>query len=85
MLNLVKIRKINVYHFSRRLISLGTDGGRIYCIVPYVISASSVGGWVFGFQALFEAAKKNPVAFVLLVLPGMKLPLDLEAPVHHEG
>lgn len=52
---------------------------------PHLFSASSVGGWVFGFQALFEAAKQNSVAFVLLVLPGVELALDLEAPMHHEG
>lgn len=51
---------------------------------PRHVSAPSVGGWVFGFQALFEAAEQNAVAFVLLVLPGVELPLDLEAPVHHE-
>lgn len=52
---------------------------------PHLISASSAGGWIFGFQALFEAAEQNPVALVLLVLSGMKLPLDLEAAVHNEG
>lgn len=50
-----------------------------------LILASSVGRWVFGFQALFEAAKQNPVVFVLLVLPGVELSLDLEAPVHDKG
>lgn len=48
-------------------------------------SASPGGGWVFGFQALFEAAKQNAVAFVLLIFFGMELPLDLEATVHNEG
>lgn len=52
---------------------------------PRLISASSAGGWVFGFQALFEAAEQTPVALVLLVLSGMKLPLDLETAVHDEG
>lgn len=52
---------------------------------PHLISASSAGGWIFGFQALFEAAEQNPVALVLLVLSGMKLPLDLKAAVHNEG
>lgn len=80
---LIRIRRMYVHHLSRRLLSLKTDRGRI-CRPP-LLSASSVGGWVFGFQALFEAAKQNPVAFVLLVLPGVELPLDLEAPVHHEG
>lgn len=48
-------------------------------------SATPGGGWVFGFQAFFETAKQNPVALVLLVFPGMELPLDLEAPMDHEG
>lgn len=52
---------------------------------PHLISASPAGGWIFGFQALFEAAEQNPVALVLLVLSGVKLPLDLEAAVHNEG
>lgn len=69
--------------FSRRVISLETDRGGMYG--PHLVSAPSAGGWVFGFQALFEVAKQNPIAFVLLVLPGMELPLDLEAAVHHEG
>ena len=72
-----------VHHFSTRLISLGTDRSRICS--PHLVSASTVGGWVFGFQALFEAAKQHPVAFVFLILLGVELPLDLEAPVHHEG
>lgn len=70
---------MHVHHLSRRLTSLG----RIYS--PHLVSASSVGGWIFGFQALFEAAKQNPVAFVLLVLLGVKLALDLESPMHDEG
>ena len=53
--------------------------------VPRLFSASSGGGWVFGFQALFEAAKQNPIALVLLVFPGVELPLDFEAPVHDES
>lgn len=52
---------------------------------PRAASAPAAGGRVFGLQALFEAAEQHAVAFVLLVLPGVELPLDLEAPVHHEG
>lgn len=48
-------------------------------------SASSGGGWIFGFQALLETAKQDTVVFVLLVLLGVELPLDLEASVDHEG
>lgn len=48
-------------------------------------SASSGRGRVFGFQALFEAAKQNPVLFVLLLFLSVELPLDLEAAVHDEG
>jgi len=52
---------------------------------PPVGSAPAVGRRVFGLQALFEAAEQNAVPLVLLVLPGVELLLDLEAPVHHEG
>lgn len=48
-------------------------------------SAAPGGGRIFGLQALFEVAKQNPVAFVLLVFPSVELPLDLEAAVHHKG
>lgn len=53
--------------------------------VPPLTSAPALGGRIFGFQALFEGAKQQAVASVLLVLPGVELALDLEAPVHHEG
>lgn len=75
--------KLNVYHLSTGLVKCGTCKGRICC--PLLTSASAIRGRIFGFQAFFEAAKQNPIAFVLLILPGMELALDLEAPVHHKG
>lgn len=67
----------------RRLARLQTCGKAESC--PHRVSAPADGGWILGFQALFEAAEQDPVAFVLLVLPGVKLALDLEAAVHDEG
>lgn len=78
MLNLGIIRKVD----GRGLNSIKTEEGYKG---SHLTSASTVRGRVFGFQTLFETAKQNPVALVLLVLSGMKLPLVLEAPVHHEG
>ena len=80
-LRLKLVNRTYVHHVSRN--PQGWKGAG--CRVLALASAPSGGGGVFGFQTLFEAAEQNPVAFVLLVLPGMELPLDLEAPVHHEG
>lgn len=54
-------------------------------VVPPHTSAPPLRGRIFGFQAFFEGAKQEAVASVLLVLPGVELALDLEAPMNHEG
>lgn len=77
---------------SRKRGRLKVEQGELQCIwkntgnrVFVFLSTSSRGGWVFGFQALFEAPEQNPVMFVFFIFPCMKLPLDLEATVNDEG